>query len=161
MSRILLMGLVLLASACASVDPNLKHYDVPAGITPENGGTISGSRVKTTWPMDDQTLYILGVSGQPVRGGKAAYSEPVVVAPGVHRIAIAWVQGDLFGHATVQLEVKPGDRLAFMHQSVDKQVARVWLEDVKTNTPVGEAFFLRKSARSSGGYVPIFIPRGR
>jgi hypothetical protein len=157
----LVLFFTALISACASVDPNLKHYEVPSGITQETGGTVTGSRVKQTWPMDDQTLYVLGISGQPVRGGKAAFAEPVILAPGVQRVTIAWVQGELFGHAAVQLEVQPGDKFTFKHESVEKYVTRVWLERAQTNAQVGEAFFLRTSAPSSGGFVPIFIPRGK
>lgn len=153
--------LALTLSACATVDPNIKYYEPPPGTTPDNGATIIGSRVSQSFPFDDQTAYLLGVSGQPVRGGKTAFSEPIVLSPGFHNIAIAWTQGSLLGHATIRVNVNAGDRIVIRHQRVETQVARLWLEDAKTNAAIGEAVLVPTTAPASGGAIPIFIPRGR
>jgi hypothetical protein len=163
-SKILRTGvglIALLLSACTTVDPNVKYYEPPPGTTPDNGATITGSRVSQSFPFDDQTAYVLGVSGQPVRGGKAAFSEPIVLPPGFHNIAIAWTQGTLLGHATIRVNVNSGDRIVIKHQRVEAQVARLWLEDAKTNAVIGEAVLVSTIAPTSGGNMPIFIPRKR
>jgi len=160
MLRFVAALLALMLSACATVDPNIKYYEPSPGTTSENGATIIGSRVPQSFPLDYQTAYILGISGVPIRGGKAAFAEPVVLAPGAHRVAIAWTQGSLFGSTTVQLNVKAGDQFVIKHQRVEKEVARIWLEETKTNTGIGEAIFVRISVES-GGFIPIYIPRGR
>ena len=152
--------LAVVLSACITIDPNIKYYEVPPGVSQENGATIIGTRVLRNFPFDDETAYVLGVSGDPVRGGKDEFSRPVVLAPGAHRLEIAWTQGSLFGNTNFRISVAKGDRLIIKHQRINKEVARVWLEYAKTNTATGEAVFVRVTA-PPGGYVPIFIPSHR
>jgi hypothetical protein len=161
MNRILSATLILILAGCATIDPNIEYYNPPARVTANTGGSIVGSRVPQTWPVDHQTTYVLGVSGQPVRGGKSAYAVPVILDVGAPRITIAWTQGSLFGQATVELTVSPGDQFVIKHEKIEKDIVRVWLEVVGKNTLIGDAFFVRISAPSSGTITPIFIPRAR
>lgn len=161
MYKVIAAGILLVLTGCATIDPNIKYYEPPPQINAESAGTIVGSRVPQTWPLDHQTIYVLGVSGQPVRGGKAAYNEPIILSEGVQRVTIAWNQGSLWGHAIVQLQVTAGDRYVIKHEKIEKYMVRIWLEDSRKNTPIGEGFFVRINTPSSGGVVPVFIPRAR
>jgi hypothetical protein len=156
-----LVILTFLLSACATIDPTIKYYTPPPETTAENGATIAGSRVPQSFPYVDQTVYLLGISGQPVRGGEKSYADPIVLAAGVHRIAIAWVQGHLSGSTTLELTVGSGDRVVIRHQRVESRVARIWIEGSKTGEAITEPVFIYLNVASPGGFIPIFIPRGR
>jgi hypothetical protein len=79
--------LIFLLSACATIDPTIKYYTPPPETTDENGATIAVTRVPQSFPYVDQTVYILGISGPPVRGGENSYADPTFLAAGVHGIA--------------------------------------------------------------------------
>lgn len=159
--RIALLLVSLLMAACASVPQNIKYYSPPVTVSELDRGVIAGSQVPQSFPLDDETAYILGVDGDPVQGGKKAFAQPVFLAPGKHRIAVGWIQGSIFGSFVFSLSVEAGARYVVKHQHPEKYLARIWIENEATGAVIGEPEFVRVTAPDSGAMIPIFIPRGR
>jgi len=143
MLKWLLAGMALCLAACSLDDSDARYYHPPQGTTAANGGTIIGSRTAEPPLVSDQTVFLRGVAGEPVKGGNGAYDRPVLVPAGKVNVTIAWNQGSLFGQITVPLTIKPNDSLVIRHQREDKERARVWFEDARTHAVVGEPLFIR------------------
>jgi hypothetical protein len=124
-------------------DPDARYYQPPPGTTAANGGRITGSRITEQFPVSDQTAFVRAVAGERVRDSKDAYATPVLLPAGNVNVTIAWSQGSLFGQVTVPLAVKPNDSLLIRQQRVDKEQARVWLEDAATHATVGSPMLVR------------------
>lgn len=139
--QLITLFLSVMLSACAGTDSG-RYYEPPSGTTQENGATIVGSRVPQSFPPGDQIAYVFGVSGKRIRGGKDAFSRPVLLAPGTHKIAIAWTQGSLFGIITLPIDITAGESLVIKHQRYNKEMASIWLEDARTNIPLGDTVFV-------------------
>ena len=159
--RIALLLVPLLLASCSSVPQNIKYYSPPAIVSELDRGAISGSQVSRSFPLDDETTYILGVNGDSVQGGKKAYAQPVLLAPGKHEIAVGWIQGAIFGSFVFSLSVESGARYVVKHQHPEKYIAKIWIENETTGAVVAKPEFVRVTAPDSGAMIPIFIPRGR
>lgn len=156
-SLLLAVSLLSVMGGCATY-PEVSYYE-PAVISGNvQMATLVGSRVKTTWPLDDETTWPLAIDGQPVRGRKDAFATMVPLAPGLRTIQVALTQGSFFGQVAFKVDVKPGAQLVAKSVMQGQRFAAMWIEDQASGQLISDKSIVGIQAPQAT-FIPIFIGR--
>lgn len=151
------MPLLGVMGGCATYQ-EVSYYEPPAAASNMQMATLVGSRVKTTWPLDDETTWLLSIDGQPVKGRKDAFATAVSIPPGARTIQVALTQGSFFGQIAFKIDVKPGAQLVAKSIMQDKQFAAMWIEDQHSGQLVSDKSIVGIRAPQAT-FIPVFIGR--
>lgn len=149
-----LMGMI---GGCATY-PEASYYVPPTVASNEQMATIVGSRVKTTWPLDDETTWLLSIDGQSVKGRKDAFATAVPLASGSRTIQVALSQGSFFSQVMFKVDVKSGAQLVAKSIMQDKQFAAMWIEDKNSGQMVSDKLIVGVRAPQAN-FIPVFVGR--
>ncbi len=146
---------LLLLTACTTTTPT--PAGSPAGPTaPATGSaptppaaavvadirpaTIRGSE-ETSTLLDNFTVFITALDGQPIGSGRKGWNQPITFVPGHRRFAVEFIRGTFTARTELALEAKPGAAYELRHAS-DAQVygdhtfCDFWIVDLATGEKV-------------------------
>jgi ABC-type Fe3+-hydroxamate transport system substrate-binding protein len=150
---------LLLLTACTTTTP--PSTGSPAGpVAPATGAaptqpaaavvvadtrpaTIRGSE-ETSTLLDNFTVFITALDGQPIGSGRKGWNQPITFVPGKRRFAVEFIRGAFTARTELTLEAKPGAAYQLRHAS-DAQVygehtfCEFWIVDLATGEKVTPA----------------------
>ncbi len=111
-----------------------------AVVTNTRPATIQGSE-ETSTLLDNFTVFITALDGQPIGSGRKGWNQPITFVPGKRRFAVEFIRGAFTARTELTLEAKPGAAYELRHAS-DAQVygehtfCEFWIVDLVTGERV-------------------------